>query len=226
MKARVRIGIVDSGCSPGQAASVVASVATAVDGDGIRLLPAVDDRLGHGSRVIDIIASHAPDAEFCVVQVFRERLSTTADQVAAAIDWLVAQQVALINLSLGLRAPREVLAAACRRALEAGVLLCAATPARGDGVYPSSFAGVLRMTGDARCSPDELSALHTGYADYGAHVRPRDGALGGSGASMGCAHLSGHVGRYLSGGGVADRDAVCEWLDAQASYHGAEQRRG
>lgn len=226
MSMRLRIGIVDSGHSPAQASQVAAAVATAMDGDTVRLRPATPDRLGHGSKILDIIAARVPDADLCVAQVFGERPSTTAAQVAAAIDWLVGQRVALINLSLGLRAPREVLADACARARAAGVLLCAAAPARGARVYPSAFPGVLRMTGDARCAPDEISALHTDNADYGAHVRPLDGALGSSGASMGCAHLSGHVARYLAGGGAADIDAVRQCLDAQARYHGAERRRG
>jgi len=225
MNAPIRIGIVDSGC-PARAAQVRAAVAFVIEGEQVRQRPAEPDRLGHGSRILEIIAGGAPEAEFYIAQVFRERLGTTPGQVAAAIDWLVAQQVQLINLSLGLRAPREVMAAACRRALDAGVILCASAAARGEPVYPAAFPGVLRMTGDARCAPDEISALATEGADYGGHVRPRDGALAGSGASMGCAHMSAHVARYLAQGGPTAPAAVRRWLDEQARYHGAERRRG
>jgi len=138
----------------------------------------------------------------------------------------VAQEVALINLSLGLRAPREVLAGACRRAIEAGVIVCAAAAAQGDAVFPAAFPGVLRMTGDARCGPGEIAALAGATADYGGHVRPPDGSLAGSGASMGCAHMSGHVARYLAGGGARTPAALRRWLDGVARYHGAERRRG
>lgn len=225
MNAPIRIGIVDSGC-PAGAAQVQAAVAFELAGEAVRQQPAEPDRLGHGSRVLAIIASAAPEAEFYVAQVFRERLGTTPGQVAAAIDWLVAQQVQLINLSLGLRTPREVLAEACRRAVEAGVIVCASSAARGEPVYPAAFPGVLRMTGDARCAAAEIAALASERADYGGHVRPLDGALAGSGASMGCAHMSGHVARYLSQGGACTPAAVGGWLDGQARYHGAERRRG
>lgn len=224
----VRVGLVDSGHAPALAARVVSAAAFVIGEDGVRCEAAGPDRLGHGSRLAEIIAACAPRAQLCVAQVFHARLATTAAQVAAAIDWLVAQRVALINLSLGLRAPRPVLAEACARARAAGVLLCAAAPARGEPVYPAAFPGVLRMSGDARCARMEISALGTRYADFGAHVHPLDGGLTGSGASVGCAHLSGHIARYLddcrAAGRTADEEDVRRWLCAQARYHGPERR--
>jgi len=225
--AKVRVGIVDSGSSAAQTAQV-ADAAAFVRGDGdgdVRRIAACDDLLGHGSLVGDIVLHCAPPAELLVAQVFRERLATTAAQVAAAIDWLVGHGAAIINLSLGLREPRPVLEAACRAALDAGVVLCAASPAHGAPVYPAAFAGVLRATGDARCERFEISALAAAHADFGAHVRPMHGTLAGAGASMACAHLSGHVARYLAEGGRADPDALRAWLTAQARYHGLERRR-
>lgn len=225
MAAKVRVGIVDSGSSPAQAARVAAAAAF-VCGDGdVRRIEASEDLLGHGSLVGDIVLHCAPQAELLVAQVFRERLATTAVQVAAAIDWLVEEGAAVINLSLGLREPRPVLEAACRTALDAGVVLCAASPAHGAPVYPAAFAGVLRVTGDARCERLEVSALAAAHADFGAHVRPMHGTLAGAGASMACAHLSGHVARHLSEGGRADADTLPAWLTAHARYHGLERRR-
>jgi hypothetical protein len=227
--APVRIGVVDSGASPVQAARVRSAAAFVFEDGALCRVAAQPDRLGHGSRLVDIIGLLAPDAELCVAQVFRERLATSAAQVAAAIDWLVEERVQLINLSLGLREPRPVLAEACARALAAGVILCASAPARGAPVYPAAFPGVLRMTGDARCGRLEISALGTQYADFGAHVRPLEAGaapgMAGSGASIGCAHLSGHIGRYLAAGGRAEPAAVRQWLAAEARYHGAEHRR-
>lgn len=221
----VRVGIVDSGSAPGQAARVADAAAFVLDDAGIRVAPVRDDVLGHGARVAEIILHCAPAAELLVAQVFRDRLATTAAQVAAAIDWLVENDARVINLSLGLREPRPVLEAACRRALEAGVVLCAASPAHGAPVYPAACAGVLRATGDARCGRLELSALGAPHADFGAHVRAMHGTLAGAGASMACAHVSGHVARYLDDGGRAEADAVREWLAKQARYHGLERRR-
>ncbi|HRP96607.1 MAG TPA: S8 family serine peptidase [Rhodocyclaceae bacterium] len=219
------VGVVDSGAGPEQASWIGACAAfDLVEGRVVRR-DAGPDRLGHGSALIDVIAALAPGVCFVVAQVFHERPTTTAAQVAAAIDWLVAQRVGLINLSLGLSRDRELLREACERALRAGVLLCAAAPARGEAVYPAAYPGVFRMTGDARCARAELSHLDTRQADFGAHVRPLDGSATGGGASLGCAHLSGHLARYLAAGGARRPSAARAWLIEQASYRGPEQRR-
>lgn len=220
---RVRIGMVDSGHAPRQAASVVAAAAFVMEDSAPVRGDAHPDRLGHGSALLDVVAALAPQARFVTAQVFGVRLACTAAQVAAAIDWLVAEEVDVINLSLGLPHDRAVLAEACAHAVAAGVVLCAASPARGAPVYPSAYPGVLRMTGDARCARDELSRLATVHADFGAHVRALDGATV-AGASVGCAHLSGHVARYLAAGGDRAAGAVSAWLSAQARYHGPERR--
>lgn len=218
--AALRVAFVDSGCAPRHQNCVAAAAAFVLDDRGVRRIEAAPDALGHGSRVADILLHCAPRIELLVAQVFRERLGTTPLQVAAAIDWAVECGAGLINLSLGLREPRPVLAAACARARAAGVVLCAAAPARGPAVYPAGFAGVLRVTGDARCAPSEIAALGAEHADFGSHVRPLDGTLPGAGASMACAWLSGLAARHLAAAGSADQ--LHAWLRAQARHHGAD----
>ncbi|MFN3984705.1 MAG: S8 family serine peptidase [Rhodocyclaceae bacterium] len=188
------------------------------------LLAIAGDELGHGDAVIGAISSLVPDARLLVAKVFFGRFTTSAAQVAAAIDWLVSEQADVINLSLGLRDHREVLAQACARAQAAGVVLCAASPARGAPVYPAAYPGVLRMTGDARCAREELSWLATAQADFGGHVQPPPRARAGAGASMGCAHLCGHVLRLLAAGSERSVAAVAAQLAAVARYRGPERR--
>lgn len=224
MDAPVRIALVDSGCAGAHAPHVAAAAAFVLAEGAVACADARPDVLGHGSRIADVLLHFAPQAELLVAQVFRERLATTALQVAAAIDWAVANGAHIVNLSLGLRAPRPVLAAACARAAAAGVVLCAAAPARGQPVYPAAFPGVLRVTGDARCARGEIAALAAAHADFGAHVRPLDDDLSGAGASMACAHVGGLAARHFAAGGGAD--SLRAWLRAQARYHGVENRGG
>jgi hypothetical protein len=232
----IRVGIVDSGAQAAQG-DVIDGAAAFVfeEGEGGRLVQtgAVPDTLGHGSAVLAIVRQLAPAARFHIAQVFRARHTTTAAQVAAAIDWLVAAGVDLINLSLGLRADRPALSDACRRAVAAGVVLCAAAPARGEPVFPAAYEGVWRMTGDARCLRPEISCLMTQYADFGAHVSPLTGTGDGAGASMGCAHMSGHLAALLLRQDApplhrTDPARLHDWLrdqlQQQARYHGPEQR--
>lgn len=222
----VSIGLVDSGyghpqISPVDRDRICSEAGFIWQDDQVQQVASCSDNLGHGSALIRVIADQAPRARFAVAQIFRERLTTTPAQVAAAIDWLVTQKVAVINLSLGLRNDRDALRDACERALAAGVIICASTPARGEPVYPAAYPGVFRMTGDARCAIDEISSLQTRYADFGAYVQAEAGVVG---ASVGCAQLSGHIGRYLCEGGDNSIEAVTQWLEAQARYFGAEVR--
>ena len=220
---RIRVGIVDSGYrnSVSGADRVVQAQALVLEEGGLYLTDAIEDRLGHGSSVLEVIAGQAPDVEFIVAQVFRDRLTTTPSQVAAAIDWLVEQGADLITLSLGLRNDRQPLREACENSLQQGVIMLASSPAKGDPVYPSAYPGVFRMTGDARCKATELSCLKTQYADYGGYVQAANGVVG---ASAGCAYMAGHIARYLSQGGDSQRDKVDQWLESQACYFGAEVR--
>ena len=184
------------------------------------------DRVGHGTIIADILSHHASELTLYNAQVFDERGVTTANNVAAAIDWLVMEKVDLVNLSLGLHQDRTLLREACARAVAAGVVLIAASPAQGAAVYPSFYSGVIRATGDARCGEGDISFLDSAQADFGgcAHMighasrgRPRIG-----GASLGTAHISGHVASYLSQGGA--KETLREWLVSQAKYIHSERR--
>ncbi|MBA4502661.1 subtilisin-like serine protease QhpE [Marinobacterium marinum] len=218
----VRIGVVDSGHADQQ--PVVADAAFRLVDQQLWMTEADRDVLGHGSRIIEVIQALAPEAAVISAQVFHDRFTTTAAQVAAAIDWLVDEGVDIINLSLGLRQDRESLRQACNRALKRGVILCASSPARGVPVYPAAYPGVFRMTGDARCSHDEISHLETEFADFGACVRPLDDSPGQSGASLGCAHLSAHLAKYVRSRQSPGLSNARDWLIQQACYRGPERR--
>nr|WP_219059837.1 S8 family serine peptidase [Pseudomonas sp. UMAB-08] len=220
----VRIGIVDSGHSPAQQRRVVASRRFLLVEQGLAEDEALEDELGHGSAIIDAICRRAPEAEFCVAQVFDKRGVTSAMQISSAIGWLAEHEVRLINLSLGMRQDRSLLREACAAALKRGVLLCASSPAQGEAVFPASYPGVLRVTGDARCGEQDWSWLNSTQADFAACV---SGTLAGqSGASLGCAALSGHIAAYLAEQPNASNSEIIDWLRAHARYRGPERRVG
>jgi hypothetical protein len=220
----IRVGIVDSGIDGPARARVAGAAefppaATTRDaqpsGDGPR------DLCGHGSRVGAIVAA-TPRVVLFDARVFFDTLLTSAAQAAAAIDWLLECRVRLINLSFGLREDRAVLREACARAVDGGVLLVAASPARGAAVFPSAYPGVLRATGDARCAPGEISWLDTAQADFGAHPRSADGLL--AGASAGCAGVSAALAALLASAPSQDNPALLAALRGQARYTGPERR--
>ena len=222
MKSELRIGVVDSGHSPAQRVQVIAGRRFSLLEDGLAESALRDDPLGHGSAVIEAISRRAPAAVFCVAQVFDQRGVTSALQIATAIDWLVAQDVRLINLSLGLRQDRSLLREACAAAVERGILLCASSPAQGEGVFPANYPQVLRVTGDARCAEQEWSWLNSAQADFAACVHGT--YPGQSGASLGCAALSGHIAGFLVAQPDASNEQVIDWLRENARYRGPERR--
>lgn len=210
---RWRVGLLDSGAPAGLAR---AATRFALDGSEA---PALPDPTGHGSRIAAILAATAPDLELVLAQVFAAAGPTSPAAVAAGLDWCVAAGATLVHLSLGLVADRAVLAEAVARALRAGCLLVAAVPARGGMVYPAAYAGVIRGTGDARCAPGEISRL--GAVTFGGCVRVPGGASG-AGASIGAAHVSQALLRWVP---VGSTPAVAaQALAARSRYDGPERR--
>lgn len=226
----IKVGVVDSGFSESQKPWIADSAAFILQDDGLWQMETEPDQLGHGSHIISTIRQTAPDTSFYLAQVFQERFTTTTAQVSAAIDWLVAQEVDVINLSLGLRSDRDSLKASVDKALQAGIVLCASSPAKGDPVYPAAYDGVFRMTGDARCSVEQWSYLETEYADFGGYVKSADGQQ--AGASMGTARMTGHICQMMQDSQMIQDNqsyslaTVRAYLQQGASFFGREIRTG
>ena len=205
----IRVGLVDSGLAPSLAGSIDAA-------KGFADMPLRDDT-SHGTTVARIVLHHAPDARLLSAQAFGPGGRAEAAAVADALRWLIAERARLVNLSLGLPHDREVLRVAVAEALAAGLILVASTPARGAPVYPAAYPGVLRVTGDARCRPGEISALGGMPANYGACARDPDGTPGG--ASLAAAHVTGLLALGLTTG--TDAAAI---LGRAVRFHGRERR--
>jgi subtilisin family serine protease len=204
------VGLVDSGIDPA-AGLPVAAVA------GFAEPPALHP---HGTAAARLIAAAAPAARLLDARVFGPRGLASAEAVAEALDWLIDEGAGLANLSLGLRQDRAALRESCARAVEAGLLLVSATPARGGAVYPAAYPGVLRITGDARCVPGEISRLGGDPADYGAAPLGPDGVPGG--ASFAAARFTGLLAEALA---LVPRDPLSR-LAARVRYEGRERREG
>ena len=220
MGADVRVGVIDSGCSPEQTNGLLDARRFWLEDGQLREGAMLSDELGHGSAVLASLQREAGPVPLLVAQVFGGQASTSALQVAAALLWLVEAGATLVNLSLGLQQDRPVLHQACAEALAAGVVLCASSPAQGGPVFPASYPGVIRVTGDARCAPGQWSWLGTRQADFGGYV----GTGGRAGASLGCAALSGRIAALLRDEPGMDRQRIHAWLRQHATFSGPERR--
>jgi len=215
----IRVGIADSGIDGMARANVVAAIDVSPAGT-VELPREPRDRCGHGSMIGALIA--APTIELLDARIFDDALRSSAVRAASAIDWLVKERARVINLSIGLREDRDLLRDACARAVASGILVVAAAPARGAAVFPASYPGVVRATGDARCKPGEISVLDGAIADFGACVQSGDDSI--RGASVGCANVTAAIARWLATNVLASHAEALAALRASAIYHGPERR--
>lgn len=220
-----RIALIDSGVSSGAASSLVAA-RRFVDTQGeVDTGPPSDDPNGHGTALAEIIGAAGRRVDWVIAQVFDARARATPAAIAAAISWALSHRVHLIHLSLGLQCDRQILSDAITEALGASVVVVASNPARGAATYPAAYPGVIRGTGDARCGPDEISALGTRQADYGAcsqHQSSSGRTL--RGASIGAAHLSRFIVRHAIPGMSGEELHLA--LRSRAIHLGPERRAG
>ena len=200
----IAFGLLDSGFTDTEGRRAVAARRFVLDCNAeIEEGPAEPDELGHGTALAGVVLTRVPSVRLLVAQVFDRRGVAAPAAAAAGLDWLVGQGARVVNMSFGLTQDRAVLAQACARAVKAGVLLVASVPARGPAVYPASYAGVIRATGDARCGDREISHLAEPRADFGALPWLPDGAAHGqrasvAGASVAAARVAAELAAFLA----------------------------
>jgi hypothetical protein len=237
---RWRVAVLDSGLADPATTRLRADTAARVPGPApvascrfvdtgreVLKAPAIADPMGHGTAVCQVICGAARPVDLLIGQVLDHRAVATAAALAAAIGWSLDEGADLIHMSLGLRADRPVLAVAVERAVKAGCIVVASAPARGQGTFPAQYPHVIRATGDARCQPEEISALDSAQADFGGcprHMRRGElvttDSMRCGGASLGAAHLTRIlVGRIAPG---SEATAVRGQLRAMARYRGIE----
>jgi subtilisin family serine protease len=215
------IGLVDSGV--GQGARIAGARAFRLEENGsISAGPLEPDVIGHGSSIAATILAAAPASRLVVAQVFRGAMTAPAAVVAAALEWLTPKEVRLVNMSFGLARDRQVLRNACAAARAAGLLLVAASPARGPRAFPAAYPGMIRVSGDARCVPGAVSLLEEDPPLFGACPRTGDDRV--QGASAAAAHLSGLVAAWMRDRRELSLEEALDHLRSVARHRGRERR--
>ena len=151
----VGVAIIDSGVNPRHP-----HVAGVVAGRCCVPAEAPDnflDYLGHGTAVAGAICEKTPDVSLYIAKVFHQRLVTSIDVLLDALDWSLAQPVALINLSLGTpnEGQREAFAERVAVARERAIRIVAAA-----GALPGGLPGVIAATWDDLVPRDTYSPAY------------------------------------------------------------------
>ena len=215
---RWRVAVIDSGFDLGRAADSIRFVDV---GDSVVAEAPLHDPTGHGTAVAGIIQTGS--CELMSAQVIDAQGRSTPAAVAVAVMWALTHGARLIHLSLGVAEDRTILATAIAEAVDAGVVVVASTPARGATTFPAQYAGVLRATGDARCSDNQISVLDSTLHFGGCAASTLSSGRNFRGASIGAAHVTRFIVSRLA---PARNGAVIGGqLAALATFRGRERKR-
>ncbi len=218
----VRVAVIDSGVNAAHphVMGVAGGVAIHRQGQCDDYL----DYLGHGTAAIAAIREKAPEALLYAVKVFDRKLATNIEILSRAVEWCIAQEMQVINLSLGTlnRRHRERFEQFLTRAAEAGVALVAAEELAGQGLLPGCLRSVIPVGLDWDCPREVYRCVLTGprptflASGYPRPLPglPRDRNL--HGISFAVANMTGFVARARQACGNGSFDSLQQLLIQKA----------
>ncbi len=216
----VKVAVIDSGINAHHShiGQVSGGVKITCDASGeIAFSDDYRDYDGHGTAVAGIIRAKAPGVALYSVKILQDRLRTESRVLAAAIRSSIANDIRVINMSLGTRqlSGIDALRQACEAAAGRNIILIAAGSE--ERVFPASFSCVLGASGDELCGWNDYAYTGNSEVEFRAHSWPRP--LPGSppgrnlrGHSMAAAHVSALVARIVEVYPRSDVKAVREVL--------------
>ncbi len=195
--------------------------------------PLDDSYNSHGTHVAGVISAEldgagvvgvAPDASIYAVKVLDGAGFGSISSIVAGIDWAIANQMDIVNMSMGITTYSQLLADACEAADTAGILVVAAAGNNYGGavLYPAAFPSVIAV--GATTIYDEISPISPigpememtapGLNVYSTISGGSYGFLGGT--SQAAPHVSGLAALLLSAGLTdLNGDGVINGLDAR-----------
>lgn len=205
----VRIAVIDSGVQPTHPHILPAGLDPGFgvmrDGSVVTGADSTMDRLGHGTAVMAAIQQWAPMARCTPVRVFDDALRASPRALVTAIGQCVDQGFDLVNLSLGTtnEEHRAVFGMVAEEALDAGVVLIAASDVAGTPCYPGALESVIGVGLDWDCPREFCQPSGVAGACFTAsgHPRPIEGVpqrRNLHGVSFAVANVTGFAARALA----------------------------
>lgn len=200
----MKIAVIDSGINPDHphVGGVTGGVWIGPHGESEDYV----DRLGHGTAVAGAIREKVPEAELLAVKVFDRALSANIGAIIRAIEWSIAQQAEVINLSLGTQNQARRMQFEQVLGRSPDVALVSAFEHQGHLLLPGSLRPVIGVVLDNECARDAYTAgmrnerpvfFASGFPRSIPGVPPEKNL---NGTSFAVANMTGFVARMLAAG--------------------------
>jgi hypothetical protein len=198
---RIRVAVVDSGINPHH--PHVALVKGGIFFDKAVESPDFVDRIGHGTAIAAVIHEKAPSAEIYAVRIFNRRLSANIDTLMRGLEWCLANDMHVVNLSVGTtnEQHRPRFEDFLRRALDRNMFVVSAA-----NMLPGKLDGAIGVNADPACDRQAFR-FHDGTFLASPYPRSIPGVpreLNLHGISFAIANCAGVLARLLESYAPAD----------------------
>lgn len=180
----------------------------------------IHDTAGHGTKCLSILSAYAPDELYCIVKIFDDQLITDAKVMAAAINYCIAANADVINISSGIASiyiPDE-LAEACDLAYSRNIIIVAAAHNQLRTSFPACYPTVIGV-GNVYLDSEEEIIFQQGSAIefYTCDHPPGDKFFVTYGSSFSCPKITGLVAQLIKAKGRIGFAATRQSLISLAS---------
>lgn len=165
------IALIDDGLDTSVCPNIKVRYDLTVGTDGVIRNRDDSDRIltDHGTTCARVIAKYAPNAEFCSLRIFHEeKLRASSDQLVAAMEWCLAEQIPIVHMSLGTRQSsdyKKVRSIAAKMIQQRQIIVAACSNSSAFSV-PARLNGVLGVIADKGLKEDEYSAAPDSASVY------------------------------------------------------------
>lgn len=185
------------------------------------------DRLGHGTAMSGVVASHCHEARLFELRLFDSMEEPVEENQLLVTLRYVEEHIPcdILNLSLGLCVceQKEALREQCARLRDRGTVVVSAFDNAGAMTYPAAFPEAVGVTAGEDClKSTDVKTMEGSPVDFCAFGRAQRVAwvnpdmFFDSGNSLACAHVSGMLARLMMDRGTTAA-AACETLRRESS---------
>lgn len=122
--------------------------------NGIRILDGAEDKIGHGTAVLDIINRHTDEAKYFIIKIFEEELSAEEELLLAALQYICDHvPCKIVNISCGITFlnKRKELERLCTALYQRRTIVISAFENAGSISYPAALDMVIGVDNDLVC---------------------------------------------------------------------------